>query len=88
LKRFPEEDTFQPPINSAYSFLRVFIPKKGYSGQTLMKLVTTNMTATTISTIASIPVITSLMQSTAMIAATKMRIDLSTVPMFFFIIEI
>jgi hypothetical protein len=68
-----------------YYFFRVFIPRRGYNGQKLMKLVTKNMTAIIIRIIATVPLITFVKKSKATIAATKMRIVLSTVPMFFFI---
>jgi hypothetical protein len=41
-----------------FSFLQVFMPINGYNGQKLIRLVNANTTATTISTMPSVPVIT------------------------------
>ena len=41
-----------------FSFLQVFIPTNGYNGQKLIRLVKANTTATTISAMPSVPVIT------------------------------
>lgn len=71
-----------------YFFSLVFIPSKGYSGQKLIKLVRTNTPARTSNTIPNVPVITLVKYNIATSAASAIRIILSVVPMFGFIIRL
>ncbi len=68
-----------------YFFLVVFIPKIGYKGQKLIRLVSTKTAANTSSTIPMVPVITLVKYRIATNAASAIRIILSVVPMFAFI---
>jgi hypothetical protein len=69
-----------------FSFFPVLMPKGKYSGQKLIKLVSTNITAKAISTIPIIPVNTFVKNKIAITAAISILITLSIVPMFFFIV--
>jgi len=70
-----------------FSFIaHVLSPNGAYSGQKLMKLVSTNTPANTNNTIPKVPVITFVKYSVTTIAAITNLIILSAVPMFFFIL--
>ena len=74
--------------NNYYLDLHVFNPKIIYSGQKLIKLVKRNTAATMSKTIPNVPVITLVKNKIPIINAIIMRIVLSTVPMFFFIVQL
>jgi hypothetical protein len=63
------------------------MPNSWYIGQKLRKLVAAKITATTSSTMPSVPEIYPSVYKAAMIAATIKRIVLSVVPIFFFIVQ-
>ena len=70
-----------------YFFLGVVLmPNKAYSGQKLIRLVTTNMTARIKNMMPRVPLSKSVNSSTTITAAKNNRIVLSVFPMFFFII--
>ncbi len=62
------------------------MPKRGYRGQKLIKLVNTNTAANTTSIIPNMPEITFVKNKIAITAANINLIILSADPMFFFII--
>jgi hypothetical protein len=76
------------PSSTVYSFffIEVLMPKGKYNGQKLMNDVSTNTTAKTPNTIANVPEITFVKYNVAITTATSMRIALSAVPIFFFIV--
>ena len=75
-------------LQNYFSFIeQVFIPKGTYNGQKLIKLVRVKITAITNNTIPNVPEMFPIKYKTTIIAATIKRNSLSTLPIFFFIIN-
>ena len=71
-----------------YSLAQVRMPKGQYSGQKLIRLVRKKMPPKASKIMASVPVITLVRYNTAIATAINIRMILSALPMFFFIVSI
>ncbi len=88
-KPLRKQSGFNSESRIIYSFfLPVFNPNGKYKGQKLIRLVSTNTPARTSNTIPRVPEITPVKYNTATSTAIAIRIILSVVPMFDFIIRL